>query len=122
YSFSDLIEEQPSDRLVSNRPISGDQVAAYFPTGATPGTPKLFCPPHANQVYQAWACNLLLKSRPGSNLLFGMPLFHVGGSLTHALRRLSAGSCLVVLSPSGWRNPAAVKNIWGLVERFKPEV
>ena len=34
---------------------------------------------------------------------------------------MTAGSCLVVLSPSGWRNPAAVKNIWGLVERFKPE-
>jgi fatty-acyl-CoA synthase len=25
------------------------------------------------------------------------------------------------LSPAGWRNPASVKNIWGLVERFKPE-
>jgi len=22
----------------------------------------------------------------------------------------------VVLSPAGWRNPSAVKNIWGLVE------
>ncbi|MGZ5870533.1 MAG: acyl-CoA synthetase [Bradyrhizobium sp.] len=122
YSFGDLIEEQPSDRLVSNRQISGDQTAAYFHTGGTTGTPKLVCHTHANQVYQAWACNLLLKSRPGANLLFGMPLFHVGGSLTQALSSLSAGSCLVVLSPSGWRNPAAVKNIWGLVERFKPEM
>ena len=122
YSFADLIKEQPSDRLVSNRRISGEQTAAYFHTGGTTGTPKLVCHSHANQVYQAWACNLLLKSRPGANLLFGMPLFHVGGSLTQALSSLSAGSCLVVLSPSGWRNPAAVKNIWGLVERFKPEV
>jgi fatty-acyl-CoA synthase len=122
YSFGDLIKEQPSDRLVSNRRISGEQTAAYFHTGGTTGTPKLVCHSHDNQVYQAWACNLLLKSRPGANLLFGMPLFHVGGSLTQALSSLSAGSCLVVLSPSGWRNPAAVKNIWGLVERFKPEV
>jgi len=122
YSFADLIKEQPSDRLVSNRRISGEQTAAYFHTGGTTGTPKLVCHSHANQVYQAWACNLLLKSRSGANLLFGMPLFHVGGSLTQALSSLSAGSCLVVLSPSGWRNPAAVKNIWGLVERFKPEV
>ena len=122
YSFGDLIKEQPSDRLVSNRRISGDQTAAYFHTGGTTGTPKLVGHTHANQVYQAWACNLLLKSRPGANLLFGMPLFHVGGSLTQALSSLSAGNCLVVLSPSGWRNPAAVKNIWGLVERFKPEM
>ena len=121
YSFSDLIKEQPSDRLVSNRRISGEQTAAYFHTGGTTGTPKLVCHTHANQVYQAWACNLLLKSRPGANLLFGMPLFHVGGSLTQALSSLAAGNCLVVLSPSGWRNPAAVRNIWDLVERFKPQ-
>jgi fatty-acyl-CoA synthase len=122
YSFSDLIKDQPSDRLVSGRRISGDQVAAYFHTGGTTGTPKLVCHSHANQVYQAWACNLLLKSRPGANLLFGMPLFHVGGSLTQTLSNLSAGNCLVVLSPSGWRNPAAVKNVWGLIERFRPEI
>jgi fatty-acyl-CoA synthase len=121
YSFNDLIKQQPSDRLVSNRRISGEQTAAYFHTGGTTGTPKLVCHTHANQVYQAWACNLLLKSSPGTNLLFGMPLFHVGGSLTQALSSLAAGNCLVVLSPSGWRNPAAVRNIWGLVDRFKPQ-
>jgi fatty-acyl-CoA synthase len=121
YSFSDLIAQQPSDRLVSGRRISGEDIAAYFHTGGTTGTPKLVRHTHANQVYQAWACNLLLKATSGTNLLFGMPLFHVGGSLTQTLANLSAGNCLVVLSPTGWRNPASVKNIWGLVERFKPE-
>ena len=122
YAFGDLIKQQPSDRLVSNRRISAEQTAAYFHTGGTTGTPKLVGHTHANQVYQAWACNLLLKSKPGANLLFGMPLFHVGGSLTQALSSFSSGNCLVVLSPSGWRNPAAVRNIWGLVDRFKPEM
>ena len=121
YSFTELINAQPTDRLVNRRKISGDQIAAYFHTGGTTGTPKLVRHTHANQVYQAWAVNLLLKSRPGTNLLFGMPLFHVGGSLTQALSAFSSGGCLVVLSPAGWRNPASVKNIWGLVERFKPQ-
>jgi fatty-acyl-CoA synthase len=121
HSFSDLIKQQPSDRLVSGRSISGGDVAAYFHTGGTTGTPKLVRHTHANQVYQAWALNLVLRSKPGGNLLFGMPLFHVGGSLTQALATLSCGGCLVVLSPAGWRNPNAVKNIWSLVERFKPE-
>jgi fatty-acyl-CoA synthase len=121
YSFGDLIKGQPSDRLVSGRRISGEEIAAYFHTGGTTGTPKLVRHTHTNQVYQAWACNLLLKAKAGTNLLFGMPLFHVGGSLTQVLANLSAGNCLVVLSPAGWRNPAAVRNIWGLVERFKPE-
>jgi fatty-acyl-CoA synthase len=121
HSFNDLIKKEPSDRLVSGRKIAGHEIAAYFHTGGTTGTPKLVRHTHANQVYQAWGCNLLLKSKPGANLLFGMPLFHVGGSLTQALTMLTGGGCLVVLSPSGWRNPAAVKNIWGLVERFRPE-
>jgi fatty-acyl-CoA synthase len=120
HSFSELIKQQPSDRLVSGRKISGSDIAAYFHTGGTTGTPKLVRHTHANQVYQAWAVNLLLKSKPG-NLLFGMPLFHVGGSLTQVLCTLSAGGCLVVLSPAGWRNPASVKNIWGLIDRFKCE-
>ncbi|MGH6715099.1 MAG: acyl-CoA synthetase, partial [Bradyrhizobium sp.] len=120
YAFGDLIKAQPNDRLVSGRTISSKETAAYFHTGGTTGTPKLVRHSHANQIYQAWVCNLMLKSRPAGNLLFGMPLFHVGGSLTQTLTTLSAGGCLVVLSPAGWRNPAAVRNIWRLVDRFKP--
>ena len=121
FAFNDLIKQQPSDRLVSDRKILGSDIAAYFHTGGTTGTPKLVRHTHANQVYQAWGLNLLLKSKPGGNLLFGMPLFHVGGSLTQVLTTLSGGGSLVVLSPSGWRNPNALKNIWALVERFRPE-
>ena len=50
-----------------------------------------------------------------------MPLFHVGGALTQTLATLSSGSFVVVLSPAGWRNPAALKNLWLLVERYRPE-
>jgi fatty-acyl-CoA synthase len=63
----------------------------------------------------------MLKAEPGA-MLFGMPLFHVGGSLSQALSTLSAGGNLVVLSPAGWRNPAAMRNLWGLIARYKPAV
>ena len=121
FSFNELIAQQPADRLVSGRKIAANDIAAYFHTGGTTGTPKLVRHTHANQVYQAWGLNLLLKSKPGGNLLFGMPLFHVGGSLTQVLTTFSSGGSLVVLSAAGWRNPNAVKNIWRLTERFKPE-
>jgi fatty-acyl-CoA synthase len=121
YSFDALISKQPADRMVSGRKIAASDVAAYFHTGGTTGTPKLVLHTHANQVYQAWACNLMLKGSSGRTLLFGMPLFHVGGALTQTLATLSSGSCLVVLSPAGWRNPAALKNLWLLVERYRPE-
>lgn len=120
-AFGDLIRQQPSDRLVSGRQIRGSDIAAYFHTGGTTGTPKLVRHTHANQVYQAWGLNLLLKSKPGTNLLFGMPLFHVGGSLTQVLATISSGGSLVVLSAAGWRNPNSIRNIWALVERFRPE-
>jgi fatty-acyl-CoA synthase len=120
YAFDTIVGRQPADRLVSGREISSGDIAAYFHTGGTTGTPKLVPHTHANEVYQAWACNLLLKGEPNTNLLFGMPLFHVGGALTQALATLSAGGCLVVLSPAGWRNPAAIRNLWPLIERFRP--
>ena len=122
YSFDALIGKQPADRLVSGRQIAAGDIAAYFHTGGTTGTPKLVRHTHANQVYQAWVCNLMLKASLGRNLMFGMPLFHVGGALTQTLATLSSGGCLVVLSPAGWRNPAAVRNLWRLVERFRPEI
>lgn len=120
--FETLLAHQPADRLLSARQIAATDVAAYFHTGGTTGTPKLVRHTHGNQVYQAWACNLMLKSTPGRNMLYGMPLFHVGGSLSQALAALAAGNCLVVLSAAGWRNPAALKNLWPLVHRYRPEI
>ncbi len=121
HDFDDLIARQPAGHLIGKRTIAPEDTAAYFHTGGTTGTPKLVRHTHRNQVYQAWACNLMLKARPGANLLFGMPLFHVGGSLTQSLAVLSNGGSLIVLSPSGWRNPAAFANLWPLVARYKPQ-
>jgi len=122
HSFDVLAAVHPADRLVSGRTIAASDPAAYFHTGGTTGMPKLVRHSHGNQVYQAWACALVLRLRPGVPLLFGLPLFHVGGALTQGLAPLSAGGALVVLSPAGWRNPNAVRNVWRLVERFRPEL
>jgi fatty-acyl-CoA synthase len=122
HSFDALVAAQPDDRPVSGRTIAASDPAAYFHTGGTTGMPKLVRHSHGNQVYQAWACALVLRLRPGVPLLFGLPLFHVGGALTQGLAPLSAGGALVVLSPAGWRNPNAVRNVWRLVERFRPEL
>lgn len=120
--FDALVAAQPADRLVSGRRIAPGDTAAYFHTGGTTGTPKLVRHTHANQVYQAWVCSLMLRSKPGSSLLFGLPLFHVGGALTQGLTTFASGGNAVVLSPAGWRNASAVKYVWKLVERFRPEV
>ncbi len=121
-NYDALIGTFPADRLTSGRRIAATDVAGYFHTGGTTGTPKLVRHTHANQVYQAWVMGLMLPFGPGRNLLFGLPLFHVGGALTQGLAPLTGGNTLVVLAPSGWREPNAIRNVWRLVERYKPEV
>jgi fatty-acyl-CoA synthase len=122
YDFDSLINSSPSEQLTSARKIAPDDIAAYFHTGGTTGTPKLVRHTHENQVYQAWVCNIMLTMQPGRALLFGLPLYHVGGALTQALSSLAGGGSMVILSASGWRNPSAIRNIWKLVARFKPAV
>ncbi len=118
--FDRLLAEQRDDDLISGRTIAADDRAAYFHTGGTTGTPKLVAHTHRNHVYQAWAVNLMLPCPPGDPLLFGLPLFHVGGALTQGLASLSRGGSLVVVSAAGWRNPNAVRNVWRLVQRYRP--
>jgi fatty-acyl-CoA synthase len=119
--FDVALAQQPDDRLVSGRTIRAGDTAGYFHTGGTTGMPKLVRHTHGNQVYQAWAMGLMLPFERNP-LLFGLPLFHVGGALTQALAVLSAGGSLVVLGPAGWREPQAFANVWKLVERFRPSV
>ncbi len=119
-NFNEELANHPGDHLVSGRSIEPDDVAAYFHTGGTTGTPKLVPHTHANQVYQAWALGLMMQGKAEDKLLFGLPLFHVGGALTQGLNMLARGASMVVLSASGWRNANAIKNCWRLVHRYRP--
>jgi fatty-acyl-CoA synthase len=121
YDFDAMVARFPADRLASGRETKASDTAAYFHTGGTTGTPKLVRHTHGNQVYQAWAMALMLPFGR-SNFLFGLPLFHVGGALTQALTVFATGGTLVLLSPAGWREPNAVRNIWRLVERYRPSL
>jgi fatty-acyl-CoA synthase len=122
YNFDESVGRFPAGRLSSGRHIRAGDTAGYFHTGGTTGTPKLVRHTHANQVYQAWAMALMLPLGSGRNLLFGLPLFHVGGALTQGLASLAAGNTLVVLAPSGWREPNSIRNAWRLVERYRPVI
>jgi fatty-acyl-CoA synthase len=90
--FDTLLAAQPSDRLLSGRLPQAADVAGYFHTGGTTGTPKLVRHTHANQVSQAWGLRLMGIASPGSGILFGLPLFHVGGALTQGLACLATAA------------------------------
>ena len=122
FEYAHHIDGFNGDSLDSGRVIDAEDTASYFHTGGTTGLPKLVHHSHRNEVYQAWAVGTMLNTGKGRNLLFGLPLFHVGGALTQALGPLCCGTCLVVLSPAGWRHPNAVKHVWELVDQYKPLV
>jgi fatty-acyl-CoA synthase len=119
YGYEQLAAAQPPDRLRGGRRIAAGDTAAFFHTGGTTGMPKLVRHTHRSEVYQAWLMGLML---PGKSILFGLPLFHVGGALTQGLATFAMGGTAVVLSPAGWRNPNAVRNVWRLVQRYRPRV
>jgi fatty-acyl-CoA synthase len=120
--FDARLDAQPSMQLTSGRMPRDDDAAGYFHTGGTTGTPKLVRHTHANQVSQAWALRLMGLAGPGHGVLFGLPLFHVGGALTQGLSPLANGGHVVVLSPAGWRDPHALPNVWKLVQRYRPRL
>lgn len=120
--FDELLARQPATHLISGRMPKATDIAGYFHTGGTTGTPKLVRHQHANQVYQVWGLRIMGLAEPGRAVLFGLPLFHVGGALTQGLAVLANGGHLVVLSAAGWRNPHAVRNVWRLVQRYRPSL
>jgi fatty-acyl-CoA synthase len=120
--FDAWLDPQPSTHLLSGRMPRADEAAGCFHTGGTTGTPKLVRHTHANQVSQAWTLRLLGLAAPGRGILFGLPLFHVGGALTQGLAPLANGGHVVVLGAAGWRDPRAVRNVWALVQRYRPQL
>jgi len=120
--FDTWLDGQPATQLTSGRMPGADDIAGYFHTGGTTGTPKLVRHTHANQVSQAWALRLLGLAAPGNGILFGLPLFHVGGALTQGLATFANGGHVVVVSAAGWRDQRAVRNVWKLVQRYRPRL
>jgi fatty-acyl-CoA synthase len=122
YPFDALLDRYPADRLTNGRRIDRSELAAYFHTGGTTGLPKLVRHTHRNQVSQAWGVTLMFRSEPQAAILCGLPLFHVGGALTQGLAPLASGQQIVILTPTGYRNPTVIRNYWRLVERYRAAV
>jgi fatty-acyl-CoA synthase len=109
---------QPDDRLLSGEPGCDDAVAAYFHTGGTTGAPKLVTHTHRGQLAAALGGAVLAGMSSDDVLTASLPLFHVGGAIFCGLSCFLAGVDLIVMSPSGMRNPAMVSGFWRIVERY----
>ena len=110
---------QPDDHLVFGEPGRDDDVAAYFHTGGTTGTPKLVAHTHRGQLVAALGGAALGDMRASDTMTATLPLFHVAGTIFCGLSAFMAGTELLVTSPGGLRNPAMVEGFWRLVDKYK---
>jgi fatty-acyl-CoA synthase len=113
--FGTALAEQPDDHLIFGEPRGGDNVAAYFHTGGTTGVPKLVAHTHRSQLVSAFGGVAMCGYTSDDILTATLPLFHVAGTMVGGLSAFMAGVELVVMSPSGLRNPAIVEGFWRLV-------
>ena len=93
--FHAALMAQPDDRLVFGEPGRDDDVAAYFHTGGTTGTPKLVAHTHRGQLVAALGGAVLGDMRPSDTLTATLPLFHVGGTIFCGLSAFMAGMGLL---------------------------
>lgn len=118
-NFGKELAKQPKDRLVSGRDIKGTDIASYFHTGGTTGTPKLAMHTHANEVFNGWSAGYGLEADAGSVTLLGLPLFHNYGAIAIGVNSLTLGATVVIGTPSGFRGDGFLDNMWKILEHYK---
>lgn len=116
------IDKFNGNRLNAPRQYRFDTVAGLFHTGGTTGVPKLAQHTHGGLVTHSLAVSNMLRGGVGEVYFNGLPLFHVGGATCAGLSPHMSSSTVILLTPTGMRNPGIVANFWRLVERFRPSV
>ncbi len=117
--FDELIAACPADHLESGRQFQPDDIASYFHTGGTTGTPKLAPHSHRNEVTMACSMAFVTRFGPGDVALCGLPLFHVNGVIVTGLTAFYSGAEVLLATPQGYRNTALMADFWSIIERYK---
>lgn len=117
--FDNEVAGQAHDQLLSERSIDPTSLAAYFHTGGTTGRPKIACLTHANMAFMGQIMQVLTAHLGRQTVICGLPLFHIFGVVIQGIAAFSAGYRIILLTPSGFRNPQGMQNIWHHVERFR---
>ncbi|WP_435158859.1 acyl-CoA synthetase [Amycolatopsis sacchari] len=103
----------------AGRAPTDTDLAAFFHTGGTTGTPKLAAHTHGNEVADAWmlAANSLLGE--DAVLFAALPLFHVNALVVTVLAPLFRGQRVVWTGPLGYRDPGLLGSFWKIVEHYR---
>ena len=120
--FDAWIGSHSGDALDFQRDIQPHDIAAYFHTGGTTGTPKLAQHTHMNQVFMANTFTSCYEMGEETIAICGLPLFHVNAVFATALNVFSCGGQAVYLTPAGYRTPRLIENMWQLVAKYRGSI
>lgn len=117
--LEDRAAAESGDVLGAAAPRPHD-IAAYFHTGGTTGTPKLAAHTHSGEVFVGWSGSAsIAEYGPDATVLGGLPMFHVNAMMVTVLSPMFTGARVVWPGPLGYRNPALFPGFWRLVERYR---
>jgi len=119
YGFDEEIDRYAADRLTFKRRIDRHDIASLYHTGGTTGRPKLARRTHYNEVVLAWDIAVASGLQAGETVMCGLPLFHCNGTCVTGLMPFFVGGQVVLLSPTGYRDPGIMKNFFKIVERYR---
>jgi fatty-acyl-CoA synthase len=106
-----LAARQPGDRLLFDRKVAPDDIAAYVHSGGTTGSPKLVQLTHRGFAYKCWA-NAVVMAHTSDDVIFAdYPMFHIAGIFAR-------GMSIVIPTPLGARDKRFIENYWKFVQRF----
>jgi len=117
--FDEVINNYSGEKLETTRQIDPDDIASILHTGGTTGTPKLAPRSHMNEVSMAFMCGTHNVIHQGDTIVGGLPLFHNYGLMGTGLFPFSIGAHVVMLSPTGYRDPTVIENFWKIAEHYK---
>lgn len=119
--YERFVEHQNEQHLDSQRYVAADALSSYFCTGGTTGLPKIAQREQRNEVFDAYAMNLLMGGAlgPGKTLFCGLPLFHANAQLVTGLAPWSAGAHVVLGTAQGYRGAGVIEGFWRIVERYR---
>ena len=119
YNYDAIIDKYNPMNLDSGRQIAPDDIAAYFHTGGTTGTPKLAKHTHFMEVHDAWAITIVADAMPTDVFMCGLPLFHVNGVIITGLAPFSKGATVLLPSAAGYRDTDFMMNFFKIVQKYK---
>lgn len=115
--LADLAAAAPAVDL-PDEPAASD-IAAFFHTGGTTGTPRLAVHTHRMQVVDAWTVALGMAADEQAAFFAALPLFHVNALVVTTLAPVLRAQPVVWAGPLGYRDSSLAPVFWRVVERYR---